>query len=352
MNALEEIEHQLAESVAARAQAEPERLPRLEGTAGHPWAAASRPWLRRRSAQIALAFALPGTLVAVGLASLNVTPGAAPAAAAALHRLALIAASGPSLVPGPGQYLYVSSVSDSPATDGTSGCVSSAVDHRQVWVAADGSGLLRESGETPTFTSAADQALCQKSDPTLSSASGPASTWFAGGCFSLGPTDTMQSVSTDPNTLLAQMRTIDGGPNTPTEDFVHVGDFLRETDASPAVRAALYRAAALIPGVRLLGTVQDHLGRQGLGVALTSGGNLRSELIFNRQTAALMGEESAGSSPGSSSWAVYLASTVVDSLPEPSPVPLSPPCVHTAGHVQHVQGTTVITGAEPAEAQP
>lgn len=342
MNALKQIERQLSESVAARAHDDTERVLGAR-IARHRRAAAARRLLRRRPAQLALAVALAGALVAVGLTNLNFTTGPTTAAAAALQRLARIAASGPSLVPGPGQYLYVRSVSDYPATDFTNGCVSYAVDHRQVWVAADGSGLLRESGGRPTFTSAADQARCQNSDPTLSSASRLSNTWFAADCFTLGPTNNMQSLSTDPSTLLTQMRTIDGGPNTPAEDFVRVGDFLRETDASPALRAALYRVAALIPGVQLLGTVQDHFGREGLGVALTSD-NVRNELIFNSQTAALMGEESTGSTSAPNSWAVYLNSSVVDSLPDPSPVALNPPCVRTVGHVQHVQGGTVITG--------
>ena len=64
----------------------------------------------------------------------------------------------------------------------------------------------------------------------------------------------VNALSTDPGTLLVQMRRADGGPRSAGEDFVHVGDFLRETDARPALRAALYRATALIPGVRLLGT--------------------------------------------------------------------------------------------------
>ena len=251
--------------------------------------------------QFALAGVLGVVLLVVGLTSFGGEPGATPAAAAALERLARIVAAGPSLVPGPGQYLYVRSVNDYPAFSqggrGQMPCVSAAVDNRQVWIAADGSGLLRESTGPATFTSAADQARCQALSHTSESAGAASNLWFAAGCFQLGPTNDMDSLSTDPGTLLAQMRTIDGGADTPAEDFVHVGDFLRETDASPALRAALYRAAALIPGVELLGTVQDHLGRQGLGVALTTDG-VRHELIFNSQTAALMGEQSTGSTPG------------------------------------------------------
>jgi hypothetical protein len=238
----------------------------------------------------------------------------------------------------------VRSVDDYPAFAGDSGCVISAVQHREVWIGADGSGLLRESSGPPTFSSPADQANCQKASSDVLGTAGTSNQWFAADCFELGPTNDMQSLSTDPSTLLAQMRTIDGGPLTPAEDFVHVGDFLRETDASPALRAALYRAAAQIPGVQLLGTVQDHLGRQGLGVALTTD-TVRHELIFNSETAALMGEQSFGSAAGSNSWAVYLDSRLTDTLPAPSPVPLTPPCNRGAGYSQDVPGGTAVTGA-------
>jgi len=303
--------------------------------------------------QFALAGVLGAALLVVGLTNLGGAPGATPAAAAALERLARIAGSGPSLVPGPGEYLYVRSVSDYPAVieggRGQTPCVSYAVDHRQVWIAADGSGLLRESTGPTTFPSAADQEHCQAVAPKLASASGTSNLWFAAGCFELGPTNDMGSLSTDPGTLLEQMRRLDGGPDTPGEDFVHVGDFLRETDASPELRAALYRAAALIPGVQLLGTVQDHFGRHGLGVALTTDG-VRHELIFNGQTAALMGEQSTGSTPESNSWAVYLNSSVVDNQPYPSPVRLNPPCNAGAGHVQNVPGGSVETGLPAGQA--
>jgi hypothetical protein len=165
---------------------------------------------------------------------------------------------------------------------------------------------------------------------------GTSNLWFAPHCFSIGPNNDVNALPTDPQQLLVQMRRIDGGPRTAGEDFVHVGDFLRETDARPALRAALYRATALIPGTRLLGTVRDHLGREGLGVAH---GN--SELIFNPHTAALMAEQTIGD-PG---WTVYLASRVVNQLPHHSPLPLTPPCVNYGGYITHTPAGDVQTGA-------
>lgn len=172
--------------------------------------------------------------------------------------------------------------------------------------------------------------------------------WFAARCFALGPGGgNLQSLSTDPRTLLKQMRRIDGGPPGPAEDFVHVGDFLRETDAPPALRAALYRAAGLIPGVRLLGWVRGHAGRRGLGVALESP-TQRSELIFDPRTSAFMEEGPLSRSGRWTSWAVYLQSRVVDRLPERPRVRLTPPCVNGGGYAHQYRWGAVMTGAPSA----
>lgn len=57
--------------------------------------------------------------------------------------------------------------------------------------------------------------------------------------------------------------------------------------------AALYRAAALIPGVTLVRHAKDAIGRNGVAVArLGPGvdGGVREELIFSRSTSRLIGE--------------------------------------------------------------
>ena len=172
---------------------------------------------------------------------------------------------------------------------------------------------------------------------------GTTNTWFAPGCLELGPTSDWRKLSTDPRVLLGQMRRIDGGPPTAAEDFVHIGDFLRETDAPPKIRAAIYRAAALIPGVQLLGSVRDHDGRRGIGMAYTSH-HSTSELIFDPRTGELLGEQSGGQLEY---WAVYLRQRVVNHLPSRSPAPLTPACVATAGHVRHTSKGDVVTGIRP-----
>jgi hypothetical protein len=76
--------------------------------------------------------------------------------------------------------------------------------------------------------------------------------------------------------------------------FVEVGDSLRETNASPAQRAALYAVAARIPGVALVGRVVDSAGRTGLAVAKDDEVNhVRSTLVFEPDTSMLLAEQEA-----------------------------------------------------------
>ena len=93
-----------------------------------------------------------------------------------------------------------------------------------------------------------------------------------GGVFSAGGTsltwDQLYALPTDPGRLRAELASdLHGaGPDPTTELFVAVGDLLRESPASPALREALYDVAAGIPGVRVTGKVTDAAGRSGTGV--------------------------------------------------------------------------------------
>ncbi len=307
------------------------------------------PLFQRRRRWRSVAVVALATAAAVGLVGVfgwgGSPAGPSPAAAAVLNRLARLIAAQP-LTPQPGQYLYVESRSEYPAFEGASTCETLAVDHRQAWIGADGAGLLRDTTGPEHYSSGADQAACLQANPKVRLRNGGTSNdWFAPHCLALGPTDNWGSLSSDPHVLLQQMRQIDGGPATPGEDFVHIGDFLRETDAPPAVRATLYRAAALIPGIQLLGTVRDHDGRPGLGVAYPSQGpyaskGSTSELIFDPHTGELFGEQGIGPRY----WAVYLREQVVDALPGKPPASLTPACVAGAGIGHQTSDGTVVTG--------
>ena len=192
---------------------------------------------------------------------------------------------------------------------------------RESWIAPDGSGRLLETNGTPTFLTPHDKAVWEAAGrPDLQAGRTSDEKFGKGG---LAYTD-LSGLPTDTAQLrqLIVDRKVEDGPRGDAETFTIIGDLLRETWASPALRAALYRIAADLPGVQLVGTVKDEVGRTGTAVAFTSGGT-RNELIFDPTTAALLGEESVVVDPAAAkmhvpadtvtSWAVYLASGIADS---------------------------------------
>jgi hypothetical protein len=127
---------------------------------------------------------------------------------------------------------------------------------------------------------------------------------------------------------------VDGGPKGPAEDFVRIGDLLRETYAPPALRAAIFKVAEMIPGVKVLGIVRAPAHASGIGLAhwvhIAARGKVpaqtdESVLIFNPKTSALVAEEyfvtyARSGRTTLASWIVYLKSGVVDSLSSTTPV--------------------------------
>jgi hypothetical protein len=199
--------------------------------------------------------------------------------------------------------------------------------------------------ERAAGSSATDRAACARAKLLGSAQAGTNDMWFAPGCLSLGPTN-LQDLPTDPKALRAKLveRHIEGGPPGPAEDFVQIGDPLRETDASPTLRAAIYKVAATVPGVQVLGPARDHSGRLGIGLAYRhEGGGM--ELIFDPRTSALLGELDTDASGKLVGWAIYLQSRIVNGLPRRPPAPLRPACVNYAGRaVQEPDGSTLMIG--------
>lgn len=115
----------------------------------------------------------------------------------------------------------------------------------------------------------------------------------------------LQSLPNDPHALLALINRVERGHgNGPAQEaFTTIGDLLRSTIAPPRVSAALYRAAALIPGVTLVPGATDAIGRHGVAVALTGPGGkggVRDELIFSKATLQLIGERTVVARTGQS----------------------------------------------------
>ena len=115
---------------------------------------------------------------------------------------------------------------------------------------------------------------------------------------------------------------------------MQIGDMLRETDASPTLRAAIFEVAEGIPGVVVLGTVPDHSGRRGIGVGRVGDDGVEQEYVFDSTTSAFLGEEMVATRPDASTggapagtvlgWAVYESHGIVGSLSQ-TPTGSAPP---------------------------
>jgi hypothetical protein len=252
-----------------------------------------------------------------------------PAAAAVLLRLSNVAATLPAVdAPLASQYQYTNSLELTPVEwvyEAQYPYFVNYVSQRQIWVSSDGSGRLVQTWSDPTFPTAHDRknwilsgshSLAQAS---VDQTSGP-------GTLVSTPTN-LWTLPTDPSSLMALItsRKIEYGPPGPREDFEQVGDLLPDTDAPPAVRAALFQVAAQIPGVQLLGPTKDHLGRTGVAVAYPEAPMNRAqgaqglyELIFDPTTSVLLGDETVVINPVTgartiTNWTSYVASAVVNS---------------------------------------
>ncbi|MGN9818708.1 CU044_5270 family protein [Streptomyces sp. SD11] len=244
------------------------------------------PRLRGRWGLVSGTVAAAGATVVVlgvGLGSTEAPRDVPPASAASvrlLERAALAAATTPRTKVRAGQYSYVRTVG-----------------HTSV-LSETGSGemeLLREDESMEQWTSVdgSERSLQRKDgkDDLLPGTPGR-------GNLNSPTYDFLAALPTDPGTLLKRIRDDaeknhgagSGSTTGPDQEaFVTIGDLLRNGVTSSETSAALYRAAALIPGVDAVPDAVDAAGRHGVAVTRTHDGE-RTEWIFDKSTARLLGE--------------------------------------------------------------
>ena len=275
------------------------------------------------------------TLVAVGAVAaaallfvLNGPSGASPAAASELNRLArIVLHAAPIQPPGPGQYVYTKSIQANQTCwlDKPAFCYL-LPEIRQIWIASDGSGRILETYGTPAFYTAQYSANWRSlGSPNLSK---PSDSYFGPGGLSLN--SKIAKLSTDPSQLANQISAgaFEGTPSSPVDELEQIGDILRESDASPALRAACLDVVSTISGVALDRNATDAIGRHGMGFELPFRGFM-IELVFDPSNAAFLGEKDWVIAAGSGStqgwpagsilnWIAYVAHGLVrsDSLQE------------------------------------
>ena len=264
-------------------------VPTAVGTAGPVRPAvrrsARRPgrWPARR---LVLAAGLT-TAVAAGIAAVltigptvsvgDRAPVAQANAAEVLQKAADAAASQPELDPRPNQFIYARTAVGGSAT-------------RQAWLSVDGTrdGLIVQNGaRTPVPGCRNGRAAIVNGNRVL-----------PGQTESCVPDPAYQpSLPTTADAMLAYLRAAAGltgknpnGSADTTNRLAKGALFLAEESyLRPAARAALYQAAAKIPGIVLIPDAVDAAGRHGVGVAWSYGG--REMLIFDSTTYRFLGSD-------------------------------------------------------------
>jgi hypothetical protein len=245
---------------------------------------------RRRKPAIVIAAAGAAALaVATVLALLpGNTPGTSPAAARLLAKIATAAAQQPSPPVRDSQFWYIKSWVSNLVCNGGSGnnCVLEKPQEAQIWQSVSNlcvTGLLRQNGQDTPLKFSSNYLHC----PYRGGVHDPSYRF-------------LQSLPTDPHALLSLIeRQMQGQLPRPEEAFTTIGDMLGGAIAPPRVSAALYRAAALIPGVTVVPDATDAIGRHGDAVAYTFRG-IRTEWIFSKQTHLYLGNRDVNVANGSS----------------------------------------------------
>ncbi|WP_431676709.1 CU044_5270 family protein [Kitasatospora sp. KL5] len=237
---------------------------------------------RRPLLVLAAAAAVAALVLGVNALGTGAPPAPVPPASAAsvrlLERAALAAHADPGPAPRGTQYGYVRTVGRSTALSEDGGTMrrDTVSENTEQWTAVDGTrpGLRR--------TDRGEHELPAPGAGTLNS-----------------PTyRLLAALPADPDALLARIRADaelnhgagSGSTTGPDQEaFTAIGDLLRSSVAPPEVSAALYRAAARIPGVVTVDDAVDAAGRHGTAVARVHGGE-RSEWIFDPGTLRLLGE--------------------------------------------------------------
>ena len=177
--------------------------------------------------------------------------GTPEGATALLDRIALVAATEPAGPVRPDQFIYIESqVADTyeahNADTGETTLRREPLHRRQVWLSPDGRrGWLIDSVNDPDGI-------------TLDSDEGHFAAY-----------DRLVTLPTDPDALLEWIYTeTQGQGNHPDHQaFTAIGDLIGEQYPPAELSAALYRAAAKIPGVLLVDDATDAIGRSGVAVA-------------------------------------------------------------------------------------
>jgi hypothetical protein len=290
----------------ARARPRAPRLPRYWRLAVPGSPTAGTPLVRRRrtAAVIITAAAAAGlaaaavTLLPASTSLPGNTSGASSAAVQLLAKIADAAAAQPNPPVSDSQFLYLETWgagsvctarppahSDSAHVAVPGDCVSGKPDEVQYWYPVSSlcaTGAFLKDGRMTKFS--------------FKTASENPGQFPCSGNMNYPTYRFLQTLPTNPQALLRLIQQTDGHPGSYSWAFSTIGTLLYNAPP-PQVTAALYRAAALIPGVTVVPDTTDTTGRPGVAVASTSQG-IRTEWIFSKQTLQYLGSREISTANG------------------------------------------------------
>ncbi|GGX97965.1 CU044_5270 family protein [Streptomyces hiroshimensis] len=199
---------------------------------------------------------------------------------AVMDRISLAAERQPAPEPRPDQFIYVESrVSGikSERSGGKERFRVTSLHPRQVWLSPDSRKSFIYEPEHP---------FMDKKGEDLDVGDGPADELphsYA----------SLKALPSDPDALLKQLYrgASVGDPQADWSAFEEIGQILGEQLVPPRISAALYKAAAKIPGVTFVDEATNPDGRKGIAVTFTAGFG-RQEWIFDRDTYEYIGQRS------------------------------------------------------------
>ena len=270
-------------------------------------------------------------------------PGATAEAAEVLNKAAAATIRTSDPVVGPGQYLKIETTeltgSGAQAADGgevnwqetTGGQVYVPADRAGEWIWNREPRVPLESSTDEAKALAAEIAARQKDHPEehptmfgILSAPGGALYGNEPAVIIGTPLKEAGSLPRDPHALLDLIyeRTKGAGKSPESEAFVTIADGLRTGVVPADLRAALFQAAALIPGVTLTDKEATIDGRTGIAIGIpTADGVARTDIIIDPTSGLVIGEQNVllkdfpGTPAGTVNTWTSVKTSVVNSAP-------------------------------------
>jgi hypothetical protein len=294
---------------------------------------------------VGAAAAVAASVALVSVAHRSWAPvGASPAAAAVLDSASRATVSTPLVGTGATEYRYtkaqvteVRTLTCPPGRCGVPASESLAgqLDHRssndsfsyylpgveETWVSESGSGRLHITYGQARFLSAHDAQVWQESGTPFPQHD-PIDTAISAGQLPVGPNNLTATADLPTDAIALQAAIVErfeGGHPDPAATFSFASDLLARSDASPALRGALYQVLASTPGVQLAGNVKDPLGQTGNAVVII-GHSIGYELVIDVTTGMILEERQVSTAQQGvvPSTTVIFDRVVVASAPVPS----------------------------------